>query len=131
MTLSHILPCRVVQQMNEPQHVVIVIQRFAAAHEHHAGNPLSQILLNGVNLRKHFRRCQASFYAVQCRSAEFAAHTAPCLCRNTDRIPIIILHQNTFDDGAIFQGKQVFSGSIFFGKEPFHHFHAADFCFLF
>ena len=85
--------------------------------------------------RRFKRDGEATADFIQCvafgRSAEFAAHTAPCLCGNTDRIPIVILHQNTFDDGAIFQGKQVFSGSIFFGKEPFHHFHAADFCFLF
>ena len=128
MSLSHILPIRVVNQTQKFQNIVIIIQRLAAAHQYRTVYPLAAVLLNRINLGKHFPCRQSAFHAVQCGCAEFAAHPTADLRRNADCIAMLIFHQYTFDNRAIRKRKKIFSRAVNLRNQPPHDFHTVDCC---
>ena len=105
-------------------HVVIVIQRFAAAHQDdirdRAGFALLRrfIALNFGKEGQHFTRSKRTDTALQCACAEPAAHIAADLRREADRIAIGIAHQNAFDKVSVLQRKQILDRSVL-RRNPF------------
>ena len=102
------------QKTDKANQIVIVVQRFAGTHYHHIGNSFSCVLLNLINLIQHFGRTQISLQTVQGRRAEPAAHAAAHLGRNAHRIAMFVFHPDAFNNIAVFQGEEIFSGSIYF-----------------
>ena len=126
MPLAHVLTLGIIDEAQEFHNIIIVIQRFAAAHQHGAVDSFAAVLLDHIDLGEHFPRCQSSFHTIQSGGTEFTAHTAAHLCGNADRIAVFIFHQYTFDDGTIGKGKEVFSCSVDLGNQFSDDFHTVD-----
>ena len=105
------------QQPQEAHHLIIVVQRLPAAHEHHVGNPVRRGILFGLSrafrvlfsLRQkpvgrqdfpqHLPGAQAADAALQGGRAEFAAHPAAHLGGDAEAVSVVIPHQHPFDAG--------------------------------
>ena len=68
-----------VDRVAEIQHVVIIVKRFACAHDDDMRNPvffLVQLQLHSHDLRDHFAAGQIPLFFQQTAGAERAAHVA-------------------------------------------------------
>ena len=103
------------QNPKEFHHVVVVIQRFAAAHQHDVADLLAlrrQYAVGADNLPQHLRRGQAARAAVQRGSAERAPHAAAHLGGQAERVAVFVAHQHAFDDVAVRQAVKQFDRAV-------------------
>ena len=91
-------------EAQEFDHVFVVVQRFAAPHQHHivhaallrADHPVHR-----HDLAQHFAGGEVSDQAAQRRRAEGAAHPAAHLCGHTQRVTMAVAHQDALDEVAV------------------------------
>ena len=50
VALSDVQPVGRADQFQKPQHIVVVVQRFAGSHQYNVGDPLPRVLLHEQNL---------------------------------------------------------------------------------
>ena len=86
------------KQRNEPEQIVIIIERFPGSHDHHIGNALFRILRNCINLIQHLCRCQIPFPAIESRGTEPTSHFAAYLGRNAHTVSMLIAHEHTLHE---------------------------------
>ena len=107
-------------QPQKPHHLFVIIQRFAAAHQHDVMHPLlpGKRAVGALHLPQHFCRRQIAHAAVQRAGAEAAAHPAAHLRGQAQRAAVMIPHQHAFHAIAIPEGIEKFPGAVQLGN-PF------------
>ena len=98
------------QQAQESADVVVVVQRFAAAHQHDVVDTVFavQIPVRRQHFAQHLPRRQRADAPFQRAGAELAPHAAADLRRDAQRIAVVVVHQHTLDAVAILQTKEEF-----------------------
>ena len=109
------VPLRIGHQVQEPDQIVIVIQRFSRSHDHDAVHPPAGQIYHLIDLSEHFRRSQVAYQSADGGCTESASHPAACLGRYAKRIPVMIRHEYGFDDLAVIQPEQELLRSVLFG----------------
>ena len=97
------------QKIQRLQNAVKVQHRLTAAHHHHSAHhrtPLTQTLVEQVNLRHDFCRRQIAYSALQAAGAEGAVHIAADLAGNAHAVAVIMVHQNSFYRIAVRQAQK-------------------------
>lgn len=102
MAQAEIITFRRRKDVQKLHNIIVVIKRFSDSHEHHVAYPLTTFLGHGVDLIEHLGRLQGTHQTCQSGSAEFTSHPAAYLCRDTDAVSVLVLHQNCFHTVVIF-----------------------------
>ena len=91
-------------EVQKCEHIVIIHERLARAHEHHRIDLLpffAQQLVDEYDFGEHFARREVARAAMQRRSAERAPHRTARLRRNADAVAIRLPHEHGLDGRAI------------------------------
>ena len=116
---AQVQPFFFVDRPQKPHGVVVIIQRLAAAHEDDMAHPafFAQIAVGQQHLREHFPAGKASDAAVEGAGAERAAHFAPHLRGDAQRIAVMIVHQHALDQVVVPAAEQEFDRVVLLGGE--------------
>ena len=112
------------QNPQEFHHVVVIVQRFAAAHQHDVADllPLRREHAVGTDdLPQHLRRGQAARAPVQRGGAERAPHPAAHLCGQAERVAVFVAHQHALDDVAVRQAVEQLDRAVELGFNRLQH----------
>ena len=93
MALSDVDPLRTAHQMQEFEHVFIVVERLAGAHQHNVGDLFTAVLLHEQDFVQNLACGQTARASVQTGGTELAAHPAADLRRNADGHAVLVVHQ--------------------------------------
>ena len=113
MPLSDVNSLRAADKVQEFQHVVVVVERLARAHQHDVGDLLAAVLLHEQNFVQNLARGQIALFAVQAGRAELAAHAAADLRRDADGYAVLIMHQHGLHAVAVPHPPQVFHRAVY------------------
>src|SRR5699024_396063 len=89
-----------IDDAEEFHHLVVVFKRLPDPHDDNAAHPLIRFIQGFLNLQhlgNDFARFKIALQSAKCRSAEAAADAAAYLRSNTDRIAIVMTHQDGLD----------------------------------
>ena len=93
MALSDVDSLRAAYQMQELEHVVVVVERLAGAHQHNVGDLFAAVLLHEQDFVQNLACGQTARASVQTGGTELAAHPAADLRRNADGHAVLVVHQ--------------------------------------
>ena len=123
-------------------HVVVIVERFAAAHKHDVGDltvfdAAALRRVDGDDLSQDFGKSQVADEPVPSRRAESAVHPAPYLRGHAKRVAVVVRHKHPFDEVAVGKTEKIlfaavargidFEYSDGIGHELFGHFGAQGF----
>ena len=112
MPHADVQPQRVVHQLQKPQDVVEVVQRFPDAHEDDVGDWHAPVRLGEDHLLQHFSRRQVPDLAPQGGGAEGAPHAASHLAGNADGVAVAVAHEHRLNAVAVVELPQVLDGAV-------------------
>ena len=106
-------------------HVVVIIQRLAAAHKHNVcdlpfGGSAAVQSVDLEHLRKNFARSKIPYSSAQSACAEFAAHAAADLRGYALRVAVLVLHQNALHYVAVGKAEEIFFRTVGRGERLYN-----------
>src|SRR5262245_54922868 len=108
------------EKSNGLHHAVVVLQRFAHAHKHHAES-LRRAFLHQEYLRDDFLNSQVASEAELTGQAECAPETAADLGGNAKRHAVVAGDEDAFDEFAVIQTDEESLSPICRIKTSFDH----------
>ena len=106
-----------VHKLQKTQHILVVVQRFSDAHQHNVGDLQAGIQLGKQHLVQHLTGRKAPYQAADGGGAEGTPHGAAHLRGNTNRVPMVIPHEDSLHAISILQTPEVFDRSIQLGNK--------------
>ncbi len=121
MTQTEIIAVLRRKQFQKFQNVVVVIERFADAHEYKSGNFYAGIFFSLVDLHQDLRRRKISYKSGNSRSTESAPHFAAHLSGNAKAETVTVFHQNRLNKIPVGKSIQIFYSIIYRRFKSFLH----------
>src|SRR5688572_26771091 len=100
------------QDVQSPNHIVVVLQRLAHTHKHDAESPRSRVALQDHDLRDDLSGREIADQPHLPREAERAAQRASDLRRYTEGVAVGARYQNGFRGLAVAELQQIASRSV-------------------
>ena len=97
---------------DETGELIVVVKRFAGAHDDDVIDPGTGRTLDLVDLSEHLSARQIPCEAVERRCTELAAHAAADLGGDTDTVPVLVLHPDGLDDMSVLHTEDKFLRTI-------------------
>ena len=113
MPLTDVNSLGAADKMQEFQHIVVVVERLARAHQHDIRNLFAAVFLHEQNLVQNFTGREVSLFSVQAGGAEFAAHAAADLRGNADRNAVLVVHEDGLHTVAVPQPPEVLYCTVY------------------
>ena len=107
MPLSDVNSLRAADKVQEFQHVVVVVERLARAHQHDIRDFFAAVLLHEQDLVQDLTGGKIALFAIQTGRAEFAAHAAADLRGNADRNAVLVVHEDGLHAVAVAHSPQI------------------------
>jgi len=103
---SDLQTMRIIDDVDEPHRLVVVVEGFADAHDDDMADPLTDDFLNGEDLLDHLAGRQVALFLLQAGGTEGTADVAAQLRGDADAVAIVVAHQNGLDDVAVIELQQ-------------------------
>src|SRR5699024_8349180 len=98
---ADVQPLGMVHQLQEPEHVVQVVQGLADTHKDDVADILAAVQLGEQHLIQDLRGPQIPDLPTQGGGAEGAAHAAAHLAGDTYRVAVVVAHKHRLDAVAV------------------------------
>ncbi len=105
-SLADMKPPVICEHPDKFHQILVIIQGFPRAHDHHIAHPLSREQGDGIDLIQHLRRLQIPDQPSQGGGAECTSHPAAHLRGNTDAVAVPVLHPHTLHQIPVPQFKK-------------------------
>ena len=99
-------------QLQKAQHVLVVIQGLAHAHQHNVGDALPGVHGGRLHLGENLRGGKVAGKAALACGAKATVHFTPNLGGNANGSSVVVVHQHAFHMLPIGQAEQVFHRAV-------------------